>query len=247
MPGMFATPFAVISPNDQPATIIFAQAAAGALMLDRPMALRHAGPMTNAVRYAIALALPFLLTACAVPAPADPQSAFLANLRQHCGKAYAGRLVSSDAADADLAGKPMIVHFRSCSADRLEIPFHVGTADGGWDRSRTWVITRTGTGLRLKHDHRHADGSIDKVTQYGGDTATSGSAREQEFPVDADSIAMFRAAGLGKSVTNRWAVEINDSTYAYALRRPDGPDARNFRVEFDLTQPVAAPPAPWGW
>lgn len=177
----------------------------------------------------------------------DPQTAFMANLSQHCGKAYPGRLVTNDAADADLAGKPMIVHFRSCSPDRMEIPFHVGTADGGWNRSRTWIITRTGTGLRLKHDHRHEDGSIDKVTQYGGDTASSGTPGQQTFPVDAESIAMFRAQGLTGSVTNSWIVDIDADTYAYALRRPDGPNARNFRVEFDLTQPVAPPPAPWGW
>jgi len=188
------------------------------------------------------------LASCTTTAPADnPQTAFMANLSQHCGKAYPGRLVSTDAADADLAGKPMIVHFHTCSADRMEIPFHVGTANSGWNRSRTWVITRTGDGLRLKHDHRHADGSEDAVTQYGGDTATAGTARQQEFPVDADSIALFRAQGLGKSVTNRWIVEIDPRTYAYSLRRPDGPDARNFRVEFDLTRPVAPPPAPWGW
>jgi hypothetical protein len=197
---------------------------------------------------AATLAVLFMLAACATtPAPADPQAAFMANLQQHCGRAYAGRMVSNDAADADLAGKPMIVHFRSCTADRIEIPFHVGAADGGWDRSRTWIITRTGSRLRLKHDHRHEDGSIDKVTQYGGDTAAKGTPNRQEFPVDAESIAMFRAQGLGKSVTNRWVVDIDARIYAYALRRPDGPDARNFRVEFDLTQPVAPPPAPWGW
>lgn len=202
-------------------------------------------------RAAAALALPCMLAACAAPVAIDSQAAFMTNLARHCGKAYPGRLVSNDAADADLAGKPMIVHFRSCSPGRMEIPFHVGTQDGGWNRSRTWIITRTDTGLRLKHDHRHADGSIDAVTQYGGDTATPGTARQQEFPVDAESIAMFRAQGLGKSVTNRWIVEIDTTAprpvYAYMLRRPDGPDARNFRVEFDLSQPITPPPAPWGW
>lgn len=196
---------------------------------------------------ALALLL-FALAGCATTLPAaDPQAAFMASLAQHCDKAYPGRLVSTDPADADLAGKPMIVHFRACSADRMEIPFHVGTANGGWDRSRTWIITRTGTGLRLKHDHRHEDGSIDKVTQYGGDTASPGTPGQQIFPVDAESIAMFRAQGLGASVTNSWIVGIDARTYAYALRRPDGPASRNFRVEFDLTQPVAPPPAPWGW
>lgn len=197
--------------------------------------------------FALALLL-FALAGCATTLPAaDPQAAFMASLAQHCGKAYPGRLVSTDPADADLVGKPMIVHFRACSADRMEIPFHVGTANGGWNRSRTWIITRTGTGLRLKHDHRHEDGSIDKVTQYGGDTASPGTPGQQIFPVDAESIATFRAQGLGASVTNSWIVGIDARTYAYALRRPDGPASRNFRVEFDLTQPVAPPPAPWGW
>ena len=198
-------------------------------------------------QFALALLL-FALAGCATTLPAaDPQAAFMASLAQHCGKAYPGRLVSTDPADADLVGKPMIVHFRACSANRMEIPFHVGTANGGWNRSRTWIITRTGTGLRLKHDHRHEDGSIDKVTQYGGDTASPGTPGQQIFPVDAESIATFRAQGLGASVTNSWIVGIDARTYAYALRRPDGPASRNFRVEFDLTQPVAPPPAPWGW
>jgi hypothetical protein len=31
-------------------------------------------------------------------------------------------------------------------------------------------------------------------------------------------------------------------TFAYELRRPN----RHFRVEFDLSRPVPAPPPPWG-
>jgi len=176
-------------------------------------------------------------------AEADAQARFMAALAGHCGKAYAGRLVSTDAADADMAGRAMVVHFRECSAERMAIPFHVQGEDGTWDRSRTWLITRTTTGLRLKHDHRHADGSADAVTFYGGDTAETGSAGAQDFPVDAESIAMFRANGLDKSVTNVWRVEVTAATYAYQLSR----EGRLFRVEFDLTRPVTPPPAPWGW
>lgn len=249
---MSATPAMVISPNRAPANLIFMLAARASTGGSTAAWLcGTTGSMENPFKAAVALALLFALMACATPVPADPQAAFMASLAQHCGKAYPGRLVTRDAADADLADKPMIVHFRSCYPGRIEIPFHVGTNDGGWDRSRTWIITQTPAGLRLKHDHRHADGSIDKVTQYGGDTATSGTARQQEFPVDADSIALFRAQGLGRSVTNRWVVEIDGSAarpvYAYALRRPDGPDARHFRVEFDLATPIDPPPAPWGW
>ena len=63
------------------------------------------------------------------------------------------------------------------------------------------------------------------------------------FPVDAQSIATFRANGLDRSVTNVWQVEVSAGTYAYQLSR----EGRLFRVEFDLTKPVAPPPAPWGW
>jgi hypothetical protein len=181
-----------------------------------------------------------MLTGAAAP-EGDPQAAFTARLSALCGKAFAGRVVTTDAADSDMAGKALVMHVAKCEPGELRIPFHVGE-----DRSRTWVITRTATGLRLKHDHRHADGSPDAVTMYGGDTATRGTATRQEFPVDAESIANFRANGLDRSVTNIWAVEAGDSVFAYELRRPAGENARFFRVEFDLTTPVAVPPPAWG-
>jgi hypothetical protein len=43
----------------------------------------------------------------------------------------------------------------------------------GSDRSRTWVFTKTAASVRLKQDHRHKDGSEDRVTQYGGDVGKS--------------------------------------------------------------------------
>lgn len=209
--------------------------------------MMHLAPalLAPAARRAALLAPLLALAACVSPADSrsDPQARFMAALASHCGKAYAGRLVSTDAADADMAGRAMVVHFRECSGERMAIPFHVEGADGTWDRSRTWRITRTDSGLRLKHDHRHADGSADAVTMYGGDTAGSGSAGAQAFPVDAESIAMFRANGLTASVTNVWRVEVTAATYVYELRR----EGRLFRVEFDLTRPVTPPPAPWGW
>ena len=186
-----------------------------------------------------------------MPAPAaSPQDAFWQALSSHCGKAYAGGLVSTQEADADMRGKAMAMHVRTCSPDRIEVPFHVQKADGTWDRSRTWVFTRTADGLRLKHDHRHEDGSHDAVTMYGGDTASEGTARAQDFPVDAESIALFEREGLNVSVTNVWRVEVDPAgtpqgTFAYQLtRRP--PSDRLFRVEFDFARPIAPPPAPWG-
>lgn len=127
------------------------------------------------------------------------------------------------------------MHARSCASTEVRIPFHLGA-----NRSRTWVITRTATGLRLKHDHRHEDGSEDAITQYGGDTRDSGTIVRQEFYADSHTATLIPAAR-----TNVWTIEvIPGDRFAYALRRV-GTD-RRFRVEFDLTTPVATPPPPWG-
>jgi len=184
-------------------------------------------------------ALAIALAACAgTPQPASPQDRFLANLRMLCGKSYAGRVVTTDAADANFANSRLVMQVRECSDDEVRIPFHVGE-----NRSRTWVITRTGSGLRLKHDHRHEDGTEDTLTQYGGDTADEGSATRQEFPADDFSRTLFTQNNAPQSVTNVWAVEMHPGRmFAYELRRPN----RHFRVEFDLAAPVAAPPPPWG-
>jgi hypothetical protein len=204
------------------------------------------------IRFGLA-ALVIALAGCTGVLTTPPDNAsnrFFAQISAHCGKAYAGRLVSSEAPDTDMMGVPMTMHVRSCSESEIRIPFHVGKGDGGWDRSRTWIISRTSNGLRLKHDHRHEDGIEDKLTMYGGDTKSEGTASRQEFLVDEESIALFRREGLERSVTNVWAVEISPTkdpkrVFAYELRRT-GENARFFRVEFDLTKPIEAPPSPWG-
>jgi hypothetical protein len=174
----------------------------------------------------------------------NPHDAFLIGLAGHCGKAYAGRIVANEPAAAAGApadpfeGKTLVMHVRDCKSGEIRVPFHVGD-----DRSRTWVITRTDRGLRLKHDHRHADGSPDVLTLYGGDTAAPGTATRQEFPADAESTALFERQGLKASVANIWAIEIvPGQRYVYELARP----GRLFRVEFDLKAPVPLPPPPWG-
>ena len=175
-----------------------------------------------------------------IEAQRTPADSFVAAIAQHCGKAYAGRITANEPAAPNdpFDGKPLVMHVRECRPGQLRIPFHVGD-----DHSRTWVLTRTTTGLQLKHDHRHADGSPDVLTMYGGDTTAAGTAARQEFPVDAESRALFEKEGSKASVTNTWAMEIEPGTrFVYELARP----GRKFRVEFDLTQPVAIPPAPWG-
>jgi hypothetical protein len=198
------------------------------------------------VKAALTLLAATMLAGCATtPAATNPQEAFFAALAARCGQAYAGKLASDQDADADMRGKAMVMHIRHCTPDRIEIPFHIDGLgpDGGWERSRTWIISRTTTGLRLKHDHRHADGKPDAVTLYGGDTANAGTPTRQIFPVDAESIAMFKATGRAVSVTNIWSVETTADGFTYGLDRA----GRHFRVAFDYAKPVTPPPAPWGW
>ncbi len=186
------------------------------------------------------------------PAPEiSAQDIYFERLSLLCGKAYAGQLVSDQDADSAMIGKPMIMHVSDCSLNEIQIPFHIAEENGEWNRSRTWKISRNKDGLRLKHRHRHQDGSLDDVTNYGGDTANEGTEDRQEFLVDQESIDMFRKAGLDQSVTNVWAVEIsapgkNDARFSYELKRPKEADDRFFRVEFDLSKPVDPPPPPWG-
>jgi hypothetical protein len=153
-----------------------------------------------------------------------------------CDQAFEGKLVQGAESDSAFSSSRLVMHVRECGDAEIRIPFHVGD-----DRSRTWVLTRTAEGLRLKHDHRHKDGTPEEITQYGGDTAQPGTAEWQEFPADAHTASLIPAAS-----TNVWTIEvIPDTTFAYALRR-EGTD-RRFRVEFDLTRPVDPPPAPWGF
>jgi hypothetical protein len=189
----------------------------------------------------VAVLLASCATSPAAPSIAAPD-AFFARLSALCGQAFAGRVAVDTPAPTGgdpFAGKPLVMHVRECSEHELRMAFHVGD-----DRSRTWVVTRAGSGLRLKHDHRHADGSRDAVTMYGGDTAGAGTPSRQEFPVDAGSKAMFTREGRAVSNTNVWALEVEPGdAFVYELARPGG---RLFRVEFDLARPVAPPPAPWG-
>ncbi|HEX8527607.1 hypothetical protein [Allosphingosinicella sp.] len=187
-----------------------------------------------------AFAAASLVGACAViPDTPSSQDQFFQRLLTMCGRAYEGRVTSPPTdADRDFAASRLVMHVASCTDSEIRIPFHVGE-----NRSRTWVISRTAEGLRLKHDHRHEDGSEDELTQYGGDAPPPGTARRQEFPADAHSRALFERRNIPQSIANVWAVEIDEGRmFAYELRRPN----RFFRVEFDLTRPAPLPPAPWG-
>ena len=169
---------------------------------------------------------------------AKPQEQFFQAISSLCGKAFAGKIVAGNASDDKMRSQTLVMHVRECSDQEIKVPFHVGV-----DRSRTWVISKTATGLRLKHDHRHEDGSADKITLYGGDTASAGSAEQQLFPADQYSKDMFSANNMAVSNGNTWLVAIvPGKSYRYGLSR----EGREFRVEFDLSKEISPPPAPWG-
>jgi hypothetical protein len=179
--------------------------------------------------------LPLLvMTACQSTAPRPGDDLWNA-LRPLCGQAFEGRLAEgTEPSDAAIGQERLVMHVRSCSDDEIRIPFHVGG-----NRSRTWVLTRTPEGIRLKHDHRHEDGSEDAITQYGGDTRSGDDDLSLDFYADAHTAALLPA-----SRTNIWTMAVvSGTTFSYALRREES--GRRFRVVFDLSRPVSAPPRPW--
>jgi hypothetical protein len=158
---------------------------------------------------------------------------FWETLKQHCGKAYQGEVTQG--LTADFKNGPLIMHVKSCEEGVIKIPFFVGE-----DKSRTWILKLKGNNLSLKHDHRHQDGSEDKVTQYGGIASNTGLANMQIFPADQETVNL-----LPQASGNVWWITIDKDFFTYNLRRI-GSD-RLFTVKFDLSKPVKEPSAPWGW
>jgi hypothetical protein len=168
--------------------------------------------------------------------PAPEQDAFWAALQALCGNAYRGRV--SDATphySSSLRGEA-VMHVMECSENRIHIPFHLGD-----NRSRNWILTRVNGTIRLKHDHRHADGNEEQISQYGGDAPVPGLATRQIFPADAHTAAI-----LPDRADNFWFFDfVNDTTLQYGVHWPKF--GHSVRFEFDLSTPVPPPPRPWGY
>ena len=199
----------------------------------------------RSTKYTITAVLVCLLAhAAGIAQPAaSPVNAFWSQLEKLCGKAFAGTVTADTSNSPDFAGKPLVMHVRSCERDRIRIPFVVGD-----DRSRTWVLVKKGDRIQLKHDHRHADGKPDAVTMYGGWTTNPGMATRQFFPADEETSKVVPAAAgdAPSAAANVWWIElVTGSHFSYNLRRLASD--RLFTVRFDLTKEVPAPPAPWGW
>ncbi|AAZ26155.1 hypothetical protein CPS_0329 [Colwellia psychrerythraea 34H] len=195
------------------------------------------------IKYVIAVivSLPMAASLLATEAPLvsiQTQDDFFNSIRKHCGKSYEGKVTVDNAAGGSFANKKLIMHVRKCTDNQLQVPFHVGD-----DASRTWIITKTGSGLSLKHDHRQKDGSNDKSTMYGGHTNDAGWAEMQSFPADQYSKELFVDQGIPQSIGNTWQMYIYPEKFTYRLIR----QGREFRVDFDVTKPISTPVTPWGY
>lgn len=129
----------------------------------------------------------------------ESQTAFFAEIKKLCGKSFAGATEFPQNPDHPLVGKKLLITIGSCSDKEIRIPFQVGE-----DKSRTWILSLDEGGLLFKHDHRHPDGTPDKVTMYGGWAAPEGTAHRQRFPADSDTSKL-----IPEAATNVWMVEID--------------------------------------
>jgi hypothetical protein len=193
------------------------------------------------MRYLFTILAAIFLLGCTsrdIPEVIDPEELFWNNLSKHCGKAFAGGLTKEPPGDEMLTGTELLIaHFRECGDDTLRIPFHIEIEEtNDWDRSRTWLFIRHDDRLEIRHDHRKRDGSEDENNWYGGYTEEPGSESYQEF------IYHGRVDPEGKRLG--WRIEIYpDERYTYGTIRGDD---WTWRVDFDLTEAIDAPPAPWG-
>ncbi|CAN5866065.1 hypothetical protein BH23GEM3_BH23GEM3_25730 [soil metagenome] len=160
------------------------------------------------------------------PALAPEQQAFFAELRGLCGESFGGTAVEAHPGDTVYTGSRMVMQVRDCTDDQVVIPVQVGE-----DRSRTWIVSRGEAGLRLTHIHRHADGTEDENSRYGGTTLTPGETWRQDFPADTFSVRMVPGRA-----TQSWTMELRPGdSFDYSLHRTA--TGLRYRFRFDLARP----------
>ena len=164
------------------------------------------------------------------------QTEFWNSLKSVCGQSFEGEVLRAPESDTNFRNKRLVMHVRSCEEGVIKIPFIVGD-----DYSRTWVFRMLSDGIQLKQDHRHKDGSPDRITMYGGTTSNSGRATVQYFPADEETAKLLPAAS-----GNVWWVDmVPGKHFTYHLRRMGSETW--FSIRFDLSKTIETPAAPWGW
>ena len=186
---------------------------------------------------ALLLVLVSAFGACTASAP-DTRADFLLSLQSLCGNTYSGAVTSSDPQDADWRDAALTLGPVECEDRTVRLPLRVGE-----DSSRTWIVRESSSGLSLRHQHLHEDGSPDAVSMYGGFAQAGGTATSQSFPADKWTRELFLSNGLPDSVANVWTLAVDNGELVYRLDRP----GREFRAAFPLS-PIppnrGAPPSP---
>lgn len=157
---------------------------------------------------------------------AQSSQQFFNEIKSLEGKTFYGKAIyMPDTINAnDFWGKELKFTVKQASKNELRLPFHVGE-----NKSRTWVLSKTNNGIRLKHDHRHDDGSPDSISNYGGDSDSKiSTALAQYFPADE-----FTAKLLPAAATNRWIMQFSPDKkkFYYILERNN---TLRFKAEFNL-------------
>jgi len=176
----------------------------------------------------------FLFINQAVIAQEKPNSKiFLEQFKPFAGQYFEGQIVEGGKEGDGFTGKRLLMQVMSYDDREVKIPFYVGE-----DKSRTWILGYSNHVITLKHDHRHEDGSPDKVTFYGGTSPNEGAKHIQVFPADNETCELIDYA-----CQNVWWITMDGKTYTYNLRRIGS--ERVFTVKFDLTKPVTSDYKPW--
>ena len=145
----------------------------------------------------------------------ENQELYFARIKSLCGARYEGQSVFPEDPGDGFRDKLLVAVVQTCNADEIRIPFIVGD-----DHSRTWILKKTAEGLQFKHDHRHEDGTPDKITLYGGTATGSGTQQAQSFPAYD-----YTATLIPEASTNEWFLSLSDddSEMVYYLERHNKP------------------------
>jgi hypothetical protein len=170
----------------------------------------------------------FLMTNLAAGEFEDPQTAFFEQIQALCGARFEGRSTFPEDPGEAFRDKKLVAVVETCGEKVIRIPFRVGE-----DTSRTWILTRVEDGLELKHDHRHADGTPDEVTMYGGTSTSAGTGLSQSFPADKHTAELIPDAQ-----TNEWFLSLSEdgSELTYYLERHGEPRFRAVLKRTDVAE-----------
>jgi len=171
--------------------------------------------MLASTYFCLIAVLPLMPAFKPTPRMQEAQTAFFQEMGGLCNARFEGFSTFPDDPDDAFAGKKLVAVFKQCTPNEIRISFAVGE-----DTSRTWVLTRSEAGLLLKHDHRHADGTPDEITMYGGWADDRGNRFTQFFAADSHTKELIPAAA-----TNVWQLSFDPKkkTLTYDLKRHGKP------------------------